>query len=94
MPSGGVQTPQLALQQTMPVAQVARPHGTPAASPPVASASGTQFAWPSRASQRVFVAHMTAAHGCMPVTHVGTGSQGARTHCTVWSSQWASSGQT
>jgi len=47
-PSGGVQIPQLALQQTIPGSQLERPHGVP----PPSAVIGTHAAWPSCDSQR------------------------------------------
>ncbi|HVJ91688.1 MAG TPA: hypothetical protein VM580_17925, partial [Labilithrix sp.] len=87
-PSGGVQIPQLALQQTMPGSHITFPHTTP----PPEGAKGMQTALPSWDSQRELVMHSVAAHGCVPVTHVGMGGQGARTQTTVLRSQYASSG--
>ena len=82
-PSGGVQIPQLALQQTWPGAHVTFPQAAP--SPSVAS--GTHTPSPSCDSQRVFVGHVMAAHGWVPDTHVPMGGHGARTHWTVLTSQ-------
>lgn len=82
-PSGAVQIPQLSLQQTCPASHVALPHCGPALS----LARGMQTPCPSCDSQRESVAHVIAAHGCVPPTHVPTGGHGARTHCTVFTSQ-------
>ena len=83
-PSGGVQIPQLALQQTIPGSQVVGPHGAPSPE----GSSGMHTAWPSRDSQRDPYAHVVTAQGCMPSTHMGIAGHGARTHRTDCRSQY------
>lgn len=88
-PSGGVQIPQLALQQTMPASHVPRPHGVP----PAGAGMGTQRASRSCDSHADPCAHVVAAHGWVPETHRATEGHGERRHVTVCRSQNVSSEQ-
>lgn len=88
-PSGGVQIPQLALQQTMPASHVPRPHGDP----PGGAGIGTQRASRSCDSHADPCAQVVAAQGWVPETHLVIGGHGARTQVTVCRSQKVSSEQ-
>ena len=85
-PSGGVQMPQLALQQTWPAAPVEAPQGTPPVSP-------TQRAIPSPCWQWVPVGQSIDAQVVESSMHCGIGGHGARMHCTWMTSQWVPAAQ-